>query len=95
MIKIYAVYDMKDNEQCIGIFDTLQEVVDYLEIKNTNVLASAISKQNIIISLIVKFAVMILGVTGLVSSLWLAIGADVGMLILAILNAIRNRGKVY
>ena len=56
---------------------------------------SVISKQNIIISLIVKFAVMILGVTGLVSSLWLAIGADVGMLILAILNAIRNRGKVY
>lgn len=48
MNKIYAVYDIKDNEQCIGIFDTLQEVVDYLEIKNTNVLASAISKKNTI-----------------------------------------------
>ncbi len=46
--KIYAVYDIKDNEQCIGIFDKLQEVVDYLEIKNTRVLASSISKNNII-----------------------------------------------
>ena len=46
--KIYAVYDIKDNEQCIGIFDKLQQVVDYLETKNVNVLASAISKQNTI-----------------------------------------------
>ncbi len=47
-LKIYAVYDIKDNEICIGVFDTLQQVVDYLEIKNVNVLASAISKHNII-----------------------------------------------
>lgn len=53
-----------------------------------------ISKQNAWLSLIVKFVVMILGITGLTASLWLAIGADVGVLILAILNSIRNRFKV-
>jgi len=47
-IKIYSVYDIKNNEQCIGIFDTLQQVVEFLDIKNVNVLASAISKQNVI-----------------------------------------------
>ena len=47
-MKIYAVYDLKDNEICIGVFDTLQQVVDYLKIKNTRVLASAISKHNVI-----------------------------------------------
>lgn len=46
--KIYGVYDIKNNEQCIGIFDKLQEVVDYLNIKNVRVLASAISKKNVI-----------------------------------------------
>ena len=46
--KIYGVYDIKNNEQCIGIFDKLQEVVDYLDIKNVRVLASAISKKNVI-----------------------------------------------
>lgn len=46
MKKIYAVYDTKNNEQCIGIFDTLQQVVNYLDISNTRVLASAISKGN-------------------------------------------------
>lgn len=48
MIKYYAVYDLKDNELCIGIFDKMQEVVDYLNVKNANVLASAISKKNAI-----------------------------------------------
>ena len=46
MEKVYAVYDTKNHEQCIGIFDTLQQVVSYLDISNTRVLASAISKGN-------------------------------------------------
>ncbi|MBO5926983.1 MAG: HAD-IC family P-type ATPase, partial [Clostridia bacterium] len=55
--------------------------------KRTNTIA----KQNIVVALAVKFLVMILSVTGISSSLWLAISADVGVLVLAVLNAIRNR----
>ena len=55
---------------------------------------ASIAKQNLILSLVVKFAVMILGVTGLFTNLWLAIGADVGLLIITILNAIRNKIKI-
>ncbi len=55
---------------------------------------ASIVRQNVIFSLLVKFAVMILSVSGAVESLWFAIGADVGLLILAILNSIRNKSKV-
>ena len=57
--------------------------------KRTN----SIAKQNIIMSIGVKAIVLLLAVTGLVSSLWLAISADVGVMILAVLNAIRNAKK--
>ncbi len=53
-----------------------------------------IAKQNIVLSLGIKLLVTLLALTGLSSSLWLAIGADVGVLILAILNSVRNRSKV-
>lgn len=43
---MYFVYDVKNKELCIGVFDFLQDVVDYLKIKNKNVLSSAISKGN-------------------------------------------------
>ncbi len=54
---------------------------------------ASIVRQNVVFSLVVKFAVMILSVLGVVTSLWFAIGADVGLLILAILNSIRNKTK--
>ena len=44
--------------------------------------------QNIIFALGVKFACLILGVLGL-AEMWLAIFADVGVMVLAVLNAIR------
>ncbi|MBO5888571.1 MAG: cadmium-translocating P-type ATPase [Clostridia bacterium] len=50
-----------------------------------------IAKQNIIGSLLVKGIIMVLGAFGITTSLWLAITADVGVMILAVLNAIRNR----
>ena len=28
---MYAVYDIKDHEQCIGVFDKAQDVADYFE----------------------------------------------------------------
>ncbi len=58
--------------------------------KRTN----AIAKQNIVASLSVKFIVMLLATFGIVSSLWLAIASDVGIMVLAVLNAIRNRSKI-
>jgi len=47
-----------------------------------------IVKQNITGSLMVKFVVLVLGALGL-ASMWLAIVADVGVMVLAVLNAIR------
>ncbi len=55
--------------------------------KRTN----SIVKQNIIGSLAVKGIIMLISVLGISSSLWLAISADVGVMVLAVLNAIRNR----
>lgn len=49
----------------------------------------AVVKENIAFALFVKFAVMLLGALGL-ANLWLAIFADVGVSVLAILNAIRT-----
>ena len=47
-----------------------------------------IIRQNIIFSLVIKFACLILGALG-IANMWLAIFADVGVMILAVLNAIR------
>lgn len=44
--------------------------------------------QNIVFALIVKFGCLILGALG-IANMWLAIFADVGVMVLAILNAIR------
>ena len=47
-----------------------------------------IVRQNIVFALGVKFGVLILGAFGL-ASMWMAIFADVGVAVLAILNAMR------
>lgn len=44
--RFYSIYDMKENEICIGVFDTRQEVTDFLGITNKEVVSSAISKGN-------------------------------------------------
>ena len=48
----------------------------------------SIVRQNIVFALVVKFACLILGALGL-TNLWIAIFADVGVMVLAVLNAIR------
>lgn len=53
-----------------------------------------IAKQNIWFSLVVKFVIMILGAIGL-ANMWLAVFADVGVLILAVLNATRALAVKY
>jgi len=48
----------------------------------------SIVKQNIVFAVGVKFLCLILGAVGL-ANMWAAIFADVGVMILAVLNAIR------
>ncbi len=45
MSKIYAVYDMKDYEQCVGIYDNVQQIADKYNMTKASVL-SGISKEN-------------------------------------------------
>ena len=47
-----------------------------------------IVRQNIIFALGVKLACLVLGALG-IANMWLAVFADVGVMILAVLNAIR------
>ena len=47
-----------------------------------------ISWQNVVFALIIKAAVMILGLTGY-ASMWLAVFADTGVAMLCVLNSIR------
>ena len=47
-----------------------------------------IVRQNIILALTVKFAVLILGAFGF-ANMWMAIFADVGVMVIAVLNAMR------
>lgn len=47
-----------------------------------------ICKQNVVFALVIKFGVMILGALGL-ASMWAAVFADVGVAVIAILNAMR------
>lgn len=52
-----------------------------------------IVKQNIVIALLVKFTILILGALGL-ANMWFAVFGDVGVMILAILNAMRCMTKI-
>ena len=49
--------------------------------------------ENIVFSIAMKAAFMVLGVAG-VMPLWLAVFADVGVMLLAVLNSLRMRMKI-
>ncbi len=49
----------------------------------------AVVHANIFMALSIKVAVMVLGITGVYSSMWLAIFADVGVALICVLNAVR------
>ena len=51
-----------------------------------------IAKQNIIAALAVKFLILLLNIFG-IANIWLAVFADVGVLILAIINSVRTLKK--
>jgi Cd2+/Zn2+-exporting ATPase len=71
-----------------GRLDAIHELINIA--KKTNVIAI----QNIVFALGVKFLVLILGAFG-VANMWMAVFADVGVSVIAILNAMRtmNSGK--
>jgi len=50
---------------------------------------SLISNQNVVFALAIKAVVMMLGITGIYSNMWLAVFADTGVSVLCILNSIR------
>lgn len=53
-----------------------------------------VAKQNIIISIGAKVAIMLMGLIG-IGGIWLAVIGDVGVLFVAILNSLRALGKKY
>lgn len=53
--------------------------------------ATAIARENVVFALAIKIAVMILGLSGIYSNMWLAVFADTGVAFLCILNSIRVR----
>ncbi len=64
----------------------IESIPQSLEIaRKTN----AISMQNVIFALLIKLVVMILGITGIYSNMWLAVFADTGVAMLCILNSVR------
>ena len=70
----------------IDIFRNLLKIIDAIKISKKTV---SRVKQNIVFSLGVKFVVLVLGALGL-ANMWFAIFADVGVLVLAVLNAMRK-----
>ncbi len=67
--------------------DNLNSISKLMNIATNTV---KIAKQNIIFALVVKVVILILGAVGL-ASMWLAIFADVGVTLLAVLNASRKK----
>ena len=65
-----------------------------MEKRNTNATVQSFFVSVIDVALLIMLIIMIISIFGLSSSLWLAIGADVGLLIVTILNSIRNKIKV-
>ncbi len=49
----------------------------------------SVAMQNVVFALAVKIAVMILGITGIYSNMWLAVFADTGVALICILNSVK------
>src|SRR5574344_198631 len=66
--------------------DKLSSLIDAIKISKKT---SLIAKQNIIFSILVKISVLVLSAFG-ITNMWMAVFADVGVTILAVLNSIRT-----
>lgn len=69
--------------------DDISKVPEAMEIGRKTM---RIVKENIVFSLTVKFAVMLLGALGF-ANMWLAVFADVGVTVIAVLNSLRGQKK--
>jgi len=70
----------------------LRPTVEAIKAKKTIALANktgAVAMQNVIFAIGIKVIVMILGLTGIYTNMWLAVFADTGVAFLCILNSIR------
>lgn len=71
------------------VSDNLKKLPEAIKIARKTL---RIAKENIIFALGVKFAIMILGAFG-IANMWLAVFADVGVAVIAILNSMRTLRK--
>ncbi|MBR6545611.1 MAG: heavy metal translocating P-type ATPase, partial [Clostridia bacterium] len=67
--------------------DSPLRVADMIRIARKTV---RIAKENIVLALSVKLTILTLSALGIAESMWLAVFADVGVAVLAILNAMRT-----
>ena len=76
-----------DSADVVIMDDNIEKIYELCKISKK---ALRISKENIYLSVFVKISVLILSVFGISGIMWLAAFADVGVLILAVLNSMRN-----
>ena len=79
-----------EQSDMVIISDSLTKISDAIKISRRTEL---IVKENIVFSLAVKLLVIILAIIGL-SSMWLAIFSDVGVALIAVINAMRAGKKL-
>lgn len=79
-----------EQSDMVIISDSLTKISDAIKISRRTEL---IVKENIVFSLAVKLLVIILAIIGL-SSMWLAIFSDVGVALIAVINAMRSCKKL-
>ncbi|MBQ8380973.1 MAG: cadmium-translocating P-type ATPase [Clostridia bacterium] len=75
-----------ESADLVIVSDDLSRIPEAIRISRKTV---SIAKQNIVFALGVKIAIMILGAFG-IANMWLAVFADVGVAVLAILNSMRT-----
>ena len=68
-----------------SISNNLNAIVDMIQISRKTM---RVLKENITFSIMIKVIVLIVGIIG-IAPMWLAVFADVGVTLLAILNSIR------
>ena len=64
----------------------MESIPDSIAISKKSV---AVSRQNVVFAIAVKVIVLILGITGIYSNMWLAVFADTGVALICILNSVR------
>jgi Cd2+/Zn2+-exporting ATPase len=79
-----------ETSDLVLISDDLRGFVKAVKISQKT---NKIVKQNVVFSLLMKIAFMALGIIGILP-LWLAVFADVGVMLLAVLNSLRMRLKI-